>query len=120
MLEQIKKVVANGNQSGVVNSKIAVFKMKAKQITYTTFWVEAEDPTALFNILPLYWLVEHPTDGFLRLGNCSETIVKQGADGNVQVEIKGTTDNPLDDWDCYLVIANWPDNAATTDIERVI
>lgn len=117
MLEQIKKVVANGNQSGVVNSKIAVFKKKAV-IANITFDVDAEDKTALFNILPLYWLVEHPENGIHRVGNCPETTIDaQGA-----VVIEGTKEAGLSTEDCYLVIANWPDNMAitTSGIERVI
>lgn len=125
-IEQIKKIVANGNQSGVVNSKIAVFKGKAK-IDNTVFDVEAEDKTALYNILPLYWLVEHPTRGLIRLGNCSGTVV---AGGHVYIEVTRDMEDQdlgdIDKYDGYLVIANWPDNMAITtyglpdDFERVI
>lgn len=116
MLEQIKKVVANGNQSGVVNSKIAVFK-KAAVTENITFEVDAEDKTALFNILPLYWLIENSENGISRVGNCPATTVSAAG----SVEIAGTNAE-LTTEDCYLVIANWPDNMAitTSGIERVI
>ena len=118
MLEQIKKVVANGNQSGVVNSKIAVFKKKAV-VEKLSFKVDIEDKAALYNILPLYWLIEHPENGIIRrTGNCPRTDVYEGG----SVEVEGTQEEALTGEDCYLVIANWPDNATiiTDDIERVI
>lgn len=79
---------------------------------------DAEDKAALFNILPLYWLIEHPENGIYRVGNCPETTIN--AQGTVVIE--GTKEETLSVEDCYLVIANWPDNMAITTggIERVI
>ena len=118
MLEQIKKVIANGNQSGVVNSKIAVFK-KTAVVEKLSFKVDIEDKAALYNILPLYWLVADSEDGIIfRVGNCPATTVYETG----HVDIEGTQEEVLEKEACYLVIANWPDNATliTDDVERVI
>ena len=123
MLEQIKKVVANGNQSGVVNSKIAVFKVyKTKNVVENlAFSVNTEDMAAVYNILPLYWLIEHPKKGLYRVGNYLETKIYPWK----AVVVEGTKEEPTDTeypyLYKYLVIANWPDNVASPEsTERVI